>query len=318
MLMMEKTGCLFFICFFMMACAPSFKVADTGKSLEYRYGKKSLFTYNYMTVYPPGGVDTVFKRSGFIHPLKDLHGNILTNLFPGDHYHHYGLWYAWTRTFFEGEEIDFWNVGKRLGTVRFQEFSNVTDSGFEACLEHVAYPETDRKKTVMKEKLNVCLGKSSGSGYFMDYVTELECATTSPVELAAYRYGGLVIRTASDWIAQGTEMMTSEGLVRKNADNSEARWCYFQKTGEETPSCILILSYPRNLYHPESLRVWDETANNGTGEMMWNFSPTRNRAFTLKPENKLELRYRIWILNERIGIGRAEELWQEFVQESFL
>ena len=98
---------LFFIVFFdfcfLGSCQPSetsCSVVDTGKTLDYKIGDKLLFSYNYTTVYPAPGVDSVYKRSGFIHPLKTLGGEVMTNCSPADHYHHFGLWYAWTKTTF--------------------------------------------------------------------------------------------------------------------------------------------------------------------------------------------------------------------------
>ena len=107
---------VFLISLFLGSCQPSetsCSVVDTGKTLDYKIGDKLLFSYNYTTVYPAPGVDSVYKRSGFIHPLKTLGGEVMTNCSPADHYHHFGLWYAWTKTTFEGNEIDFWNLHKK-------------------------------------------------------------------------------------------------------------------------------------------------------------------------------------------------------------
>ena len=68
---------VFLTSLFLGSCQPSptaCSVVDTGKALEYKMGGKSLFFYNYATVYPAPGVDSVYKRSGFIHPLKTLEG----------------------------------------------------------------------------------------------------------------------------------------------------------------------------------------------------------------------------------------------------
>src|SRR5678816_2620607 len=59
-------------------------------------GDQMLLTYQFKTVYPPAGQDTNYKRSGFIHPLYTPHGQVLTRIQPPDHYHHYGIWNAWT------------------------------------------------------------------------------------------------------------------------------------------------------------------------------------------------------------------------------
>src|SRR5215207_7193237 len=87
-------------------------------------GNKELLIYQFKTVYPPRGIDTAYKRSGFIHPLYTPHGQVLTRIQPPDHYHHYGIWNPWTHTFFEGDTVDFWNIKDHEGTVRFAKFTS--------------------------------------------------------------------------------------------------------------------------------------------------------------------------------------------------
>src|SRR5690606_5760469 len=60
-----------------------------------------------------------YQRSGFIHPVRTLKGEQLTRIQPADHYHHYGIWNPWTQTVFRGDTVDFWNLRKKEGTVRF-------------------------------------------------------------------------------------------------------------------------------------------------------------------------------------------------------
>ena len=55
--------------------------ADDG-SLVIHSGNKNFLQYNFKTVYPPKGVDTAYKRSGFIHPLWSPHGQVLTRIQP--------------------------------------------------------------------------------------------------------------------------------------------------------------------------------------------------------------------------------------------
>jgi len=308
---------LFFTFFLILlsGCHTSFRYENTGHSLEYKLDGKSLFIYNYATVYPPAGVDSVYKRSGFLHPIKSINGEILTNLSPSDHYHHYGLWYAWTKTRFRGKEIDFWNVAKKQGTVCFREFTNISGSGFSAILDHVVYPDSSDEQTAMVENLEIKLGKSSIPGYYIDYITSIQCATDSTIIFEPYRYGGLVIRTREDWTPDKTNFVTSEGFTRKDADNSEARWAFFQGKACKNDACILILSHPSNLNHPEPLRIWDENANSGNGDMMWNFSPTKKQSYTLSPSDRLTLHYRIFILDKLINTDEAENLWLSFSKE---
>src|SRR5690554_1492152 len=102
-----------------------------------------LLRYNYATLFPPEGVDEVFKRSGFIHPFWSPAGKELTRIQAPDHYHHYGLWNPWTRVEYKGKTVDFWNLGERQGTVRFANFisriSGPVYGEFNVLHEHVVF-----------------------------------------------------------------------------------------------------------------------------------------------------------------------------------
>ena len=66
----------------------------------------------------PEGVREIFSLSGFIHPLQSPGGEVLTRIQAPDHWHHYGIWNPWTHTEFEGDTVDFWNIGSRQGRGR--------------------------------------------------------------------------------------------------------------------------------------------------------------------------------------------------------
>jgi hypothetical protein len=55
-------------------------------------GEQLVLNYRFGIKYPPDGVNVLFKRSGYIHPLWSPGGEELTNIQPDDHYHHYGIW----------------------------------------------------------------------------------------------------------------------------------------------------------------------------------------------------------------------------------
>ena len=79
---------------------PSSIKMKIDSALTISSGNQPLLTYQFKTIYPPKGIDTNYKRSGFIHPLYAPHGQVLTTIQPKDHYHHYGIWNPWTHTFF--------------------------------------------------------------------------------------------------------------------------------------------------------------------------------------------------------------------------
>jgi hypothetical protein len=59
-----------------------------GGGLIIHKGDQNLLEYYFKTMYPPAGVDSSFRRSGFIHPLWAPHGQVLTRIQAPDHIHH--------------------------------------------------------------------------------------------------------------------------------------------------------------------------------------------------------------------------------------
>ncbi len=67
-------------------------IYKSGENLTLRQKEQQILSYRFGTMYPPEGVDPLFKRSGFIHPLWSPGGEVLTRVQAPDHYHHYGIW----------------------------------------------------------------------------------------------------------------------------------------------------------------------------------------------------------------------------------
>ncbi|MBD0364897.1 MAG: PmoA family protein [Flavisolibacter sp.] len=179
-------------------------------------GNKKLLNYYYKTVYPPAGIDTSYRRSGFIHPLWTPHGQELTRIQPPDHYHHYGIWNPWTHVYFEKDTVDFWNIGDKKGTVRFAKFVSVTDgpvfSEFEALHEHVVFKKDGSEKVALNElqTVRVYQPQDNADYFIVDITSKMNCASESPFLIVAYRYAGMGWRTTEFWNNTNCEVLTSE------------------------------------------------------------------------------------------------------------
>ena len=278
---------------------------------------KNVLQYNFATHYPPAGVDTVFKRSGFIHPLWTPSGNVLTRINPPDHYHHMGLWNPWTHVLFENKEVDFWNIGDKKGTVRFSNFiskySGNIYAGFKALQQHVAFniPEAGMEKTAMNEVWDIRVYNAGGNMWLCDFTSSLNCATNSPVTLKEYRYGGFGFRATDEWNNANSKVLTSEGKTRKEADASTARWCMIDGDLAKGHGGILFMSFPSNYNFPEPMRVWPVDANK-RGDVFFSFSPTRNKDWPLEPQKNYVLKYRMLIYDGTITPQQAEDVWKSF------
>ena len=299
------------------AQTPSLAVTDNNGELLIAENGRQVIQYNYAVHYPPPGVDSIFKRSGFLHPLWSPSGNVLTRINPPDHHHHMGIWNPWTHVLFRGKEVDFWNIGDRKGTVRFSNFiSRYTGNvfaGFKALQQHIAFniPAISEETVAMNETWDVRVYNTAEKMWLIDFTSSLNCATDSPVVLEEYRYGGVGFRAAEDWNNQNSRVLTSEGKTRKEADASTARWCMIDGDMKQGHSGILFMGYPTNYNFPEPMRVWPEDANK-RGDVFFSFSPTRNKDWPLSPGKDYVLKYRMLVYDGRIPAEQAERAWKNF------
>lgn len=290
------------------------------KSIILASGNHHLLQYNFAVHYPPQGVDTAFKRSGFIHPLWSAAGNILTQINPADHYHHMGIWNPWTHIVYRGHEIDCWNLKDKKGTVRFSNFienySGTVYSGFKALQEHIAFniPAPGEETILMNEVWDVRAFRVNSKMWICDFTSYLNGATDSLVTLKEYRYGGLGFRATAAWDNSNSRVLTSEGKNRKEADASSARWCMVEGDINQGRSGILFMSHPANYNFPEPMRVWPEDANK-RGDVFFSFSPTRNKDWVLTTGKTHVLKYRMLVYDDDISIAQAEQAWKNFASQ---
>lgn len=296
---------------------PAGNITKENGNIIIKTAGKPLLDYHYAVSYPPPGIDTVFRRSGFIHPLYAPHGQVLTRINAPDHYHHYGLWNPWTKVSFRGKTIDFWNLVSKQGTVRFAKLLSVEDgpvySEYKVLHEHVIF-EKDGTETIPMTEVQTVRVYQPGKGdnyYIMDFTSQLNCATDDEVILKEYRYGGLGWRATEKWNDDNSETLTSEGKTRKDADGSTARWVIVQGSMDDDYAGAVMMSHPGNYNYPEPLRIWPEKMN-GRGDVYANFSPTKNKDWHLQPGKNYILKYRFYVFNGHLGKEQAENAWKQF------
>ncbi|HWS01549.1 MAG TPA: PmoA family protein [Prolixibacteraceae bacterium] len=288
-------------------------------ALNLKSGDKPILSYQVETVNPPAGISPFFRRSGFLHPVYSPEGEVLTRIQAPDHYHHYGIWNPWTLTFIGKREVDFWNLYKGQGTVRFAGLISQVEgpvyTGFRSLQEHIDFGAAGGDAIAMNELFDVRVWNLGNQRYMLDYSSTLNTPLDSGILLAAYRYGGGIgWRATEKWTKDNCSVLTSEGKGRKDADGSNARWCIVEgetatKAGR---SGILFLSYPANRMHPEPMRVWPMDANGGRGDMFFEFCPIRHKEWKIEKGNDYTLKYRLIIFDGKMTPEEAENYWQAF------
>ena len=282
-------------------------------------GEQPVLTYVNAETPPPEGVDPIFKRSAYIHPLRSPGGECLTRIQPPDHRHHYGIWNPWTHTHFDGRKVDFWNLGERQGTVRFAEYLEKTEgenlAGFLVRQEHVYFKEDGGEGVAMNETWGVTVKNLGGQAYMVDLVTTLSTPLEGGITLEEYRYGGgLGYRGTERWNPENATVLTSEGGTWADADATHARWVIIEGESSvpEGRSGILFMSHPGNRSHPEPMRMWPPDMNGGKENMFFEFCPIRHQEWVLEKGKEYVLRYRMVVFDGAMSAERAEQYWKGF------
>jgi len=284
---------------------------DTG--LDIVCGNAKVLRFQHAVMPPPAGADKRYARSGFIHPLWTPSGTVLTNIHAPDHIHHMGLWNPWTSTEFESRKVDFWNLKDGTGTVRFVRFvgkaSGPVFADLQAAQEHVDLSAPGGEKVVLNEVLELRAWNAGGpdKGYWLiDLITTQRCASSSPLKLLKYRYGGLGFRATAEWKEANSDYLTSEGKDRKNGHATRARWCNMFGTTGSGSAGLLMMSHPQNREHPEPVRIWPE------GDIFFNFCPIQQKEWTLEPGNDYVLKYRLFAYDGKSDPATCQRLWADF------
>jgi hypothetical protein len=291
------------------------EVTKDDSVLLLRKGNQQILQYNHAIVPAPEGQSKLYDRGGFIHPLWSPSGSVLTNIHPEDHYHHVGIWMPWTKTKFEDKEVDFWNLNKGQGTVRFKRFLSTTNGpvygGFQAEQDHVALQTADGEKIVLKEVWDVRVYNVGGpdSGYWLwDFVSTQRCVADSPLLLEKYRYGGFGFRATADWKGDTAAYLTSEGKTRKDGHATRARWCDTSGVSDGKWKGVTFFSNPQNFRHPEAMRIWPGFEQ----EVFFNWAPVQTGDFEMKPGEDHVFRYRQYVHEGKVDVEKTEQVWNDY------
>ncbi|WP_221030772.1 PmoA family protein [Actomonas aquatica] len=298
----------------LVAASPKLQVVEDADTLTVTRGETTVLAYRKTPLPLPEGVDPVFARTGYIHPLVTPAGGVVTSVYAPDHYHHLGLWHAWVKTHHRGRALDFWNIGGKTAGIRHaavrETWADATSAGFAVELEHYACKAGTAEvgEIILREVLRVTVREADGV-YLVDYDTVTTNVSSAPLELEAYRYGGpLAYRGPMDWDAQNSRYLTSEGLGRADGHATRARWV--EMAGPvATPAGrggVVVMGHPDNRDAPQRVRIWDD------GRVFFNYVPAQENAFAINPGATVSWRYRVVVFDGELSVERIEACWDAY------
>ncbi len=259
---------------------------------------------------PKGG--KAFKGSNFIHPLKTPSGFTVTDSQPGDHLHHFGLWWPWKFIEADGRKILCWELQKGDGIVEAREASAIPNGLLTRSL-YLDRKAPDGIVPRIEEITHLTTSSlidQPAPGYFLDLKIAHQASGDQPVTISQYRYSGLGFRGSAHWNKDTSTILTSEGNERDSANSTRARWVRVEgKTDSGGKAGVLLMGHPSNHDHPEKIRTWNKQHH---GAIFVNFNPVMEKSLILKPGEPLTRQYRIYIYDGTITQKEVETLWKQY------
>ncbi|MBM3832311.1 MAG: hypothetical protein FJ403_03340 [Verrucomicrobia bacterium] len=283
------------------------KITNSGKPvLDYQAEPGEL---------PRPDIKPVFRRGGYIHPVRSPSGIVVTDDFPRNHIHHHGIWFPWTKTEFEGRQPDFWNMGEGKGKVDFvalgQTWSGPVHGGFTTTHRFIDLMAAE-PKAALNETWEVRVYKT-GVGEkalcMFDLVSTQECASSSPLILPQYHYGGLGFRGNWQWNGKDkTTFLTSEGETdRVKGNETRGRWCHIGGTVDGQLTGIAILCHPDNFRAPQPMRLHPS-------EPFFCFAPSQLGSWEISPGKPYISRYRFIVQDGPPDKAELDRLWNDYAK----
>lgn len=264
---------------------------------------------------PNDGVPARFLRSGHLHPVRSPAGTVITASYPANHLHHHGIWAPWTKTIFQGRHPDFWNMGQLTGKVEFagltRTWSGPVHGGFTARQRQVDL-SAPAPVTALDETWEVTVYDLPGAPVplrVFDLVITQACATSDPLILPEYRYGGLGFRGHDQWNgADQASFLTSEGETdRVKGNTTRARWVHIGGVVDGARAGIGILGHPDNFRAPQPLRLHP-------AEPFVCFAPSQLGEFRIEPGQPYVMRYRFIVTDGPADRALLEACWQGYAR----
>ena len=261
-----------------------FRDGEDGKSIALFENKRPVLVYNFGEMTLPK-VAVAGSRSSYVHPIYGLDGEVLTDDFPADHYHHHGLFWGWPHVTVDGQEFDLWKM-KGI-EIKFVKWTAKEAEASQAVLgiENGWYTG-DRK--IVREQVDLIVHAATAKGCSID-VALTWAAIDSPVTLGGAEgksYGGLTLRFAR---RQETIITTPAGRAKDDLLISKLPWAdlsaQFQGAAEKSGAALFVAGD-----HPDFPPEW-MTREYGVLAIGW----PGVHAQTLEPGKAVTCRYRVWI-----------------------
>ncbi len=244
------------------------------------------------------------SRACFVHPIYGLWGEVLTESFPRDHYHHHGLFWAWPHVYIEGKEYDLWvynNIRQRFVRWLARQTSPV------AAVLGVENGWFVDQRQVMTERIWLRVFRPAGDSRAID-VDMCFIPLDHPITLCGAEgksYGGLNLRYAPR-PEKETLITVPGGKTREDLPDTPLAWAdltaRFAGAPERSGAAIFV-----DPGHPDFPPTW-LTRHYGILCVGWPGVKPR----TFAPGRPIRLSYRVWIHKHALEPEQIQEAFDAY------
>ena len=303
---------------FPFAASAELSLIETDDSIEIFIEGRPALRYNIAVVEPPEGKDTVYARSGFIHPVYTPDGTVITDGFPEGHTHQHAIFMAWTRSTYKGKMVDFWNARKRSGRVFHSEVILTERSkgsvSFKVGLKHQELVSSE-KEIVLDEIWEVRAYPEVDGRFVFDIKSTQKTVTNEPLILNEYHYGGMGLRLSGEWFRENEsdpeppfEFSTSDGQGRIEGNHTRQRWVAASGLIGGQRASIAVLGHHANFRAPQPVRIHPKMP-------YFSYSPMVLGEFRIEAGDSFVSRYRYIVSSEGFDSKWLDRKWEEYAKE---
>lgn len=302
-------------------------LSESNETLQIQYDGCPMLTYNKVSPPEPQGIDAIYCRSGFLHPVMSPSGKVVTAAFPLDHAHQHGIFSAWAKTRWQGQQIDFWNLAKGSGRVLHQRVHRTflgADSsvGFEVDLVHCTQklPVVD----ILKERWMITAYPKSSSHFCFDLHSVQTSLTDSPLEIEKYHYGGIAYRGPVSWLnpndgdstgllgdvqLEPFQFLTDEGQDRIDGNGKPTKWVVASGVQDGQPVSMTVLCHAQNFRAPQTVRLHPT-------KPYFAYSPCVLEPFSIDARHPYVMRYRFLVADMVPDSNWIRQQWEAWHRET--
>jgi len=300
------------------ATPAAFTLEDDGEIVRIMEDGRPVLVYNYTMVEPPRGVDSDrYARASYIHPLYGVEGDVLTQDFPSDHYHHRGVYWTWPLIEVGDRPLDLWSVED--GHQVFEEWTKreLEDDSVTIAVQN-GWRFRGEEESVVREDIEFVVHPVENGARSIDFTLTFTNICDDPVSILGAEgkgYGGFCFRPDAN--RKPMNFTTKDGPRKRGRDalQYDTPWADVSmdlpsEEGEESPgmSGVAIFQHPSNPEFPFDGWILRHYGFLGAS---W----PHEKPFTMQPGESFTLRYRLYVHAGNAQAANVAQAWQHYLNE---